>query len=168
MERTAGKAGHGSTGGAGPLPQALGILGDKWTIEVVMAAFVRVHTFGGFQAHTGMATNILADRLARLTAAGVLRLAQDDSDQRRGDYRLTEAGLDLFGLLVCIETWADHWLRDRTRSPLRLTHRPCGEPLHLRLSCPHCRQALRREDCRWRLTGAVGVAEADAADRTED
>ena len=162
--RTGAAPGADGSSPAGPLPHALAILGDKWTIEVVMAAFVRVNTFGGFQAHTGMATNILADRLARLTAAGVLRLAQDGSDQRRGDYRLTPAGLDLFGLLVCIEAWADHWLHDRTRSPMRLLHRPCGQPLQMRLSCPHCDQALRREDCRWQLAQAPAPAAAASAD----
>jgi DNA-binding HxlR family transcriptional regulator len=165
--RSTGKAGSDGRAGAGPLPQALGILGDKWTIEVVVAAFVRVNTFGGFQAHTGMATNILADRLARLTAAGVLRLTQDDSDQRRGDYRLSPAGLDLFGLLVCIEAWADHWLHDRTRSPLRTTHSPCGQPLRLRLSCPHCLQTLRREDCRWR-PAVAGTERADDDNAADD
>jgi DNA-binding HxlR family transcriptional regulator len=154
-------AGAGADGAAGgPLPQALAVLGDKWTIEVVMAAFLQVNTFGGFQAHTGMASNILADRLARLTAAGVLRLAPDETDQRRGDYRLTPAGRDLFGLLVCIEAWADHWLDARTRSPMRLTHRPCGQPLQMRLSCPQCGDGLRREDCRWQLA-AAGESRAD-------
>lgn len=158
--RSAAAAGAGGGVAAGVLPQALDILGDKWTIEVVMAAFVRVNTFGGFQAHTGMATNILADRLARLTAAGVLRQAQDGSDQRRGDYRLTPAGRDLFDLLVCIEAWADHWLQARTRSPMRLVHQPCGQPLQVRLSCPHCGQALQLGDCRWRLAGAPVAAAA--------
>ena len=71
--RTGAAPAADGSGPAGPLPHALAILGDKWTIEVVMAAFVRVHTFGGFQAHTGMATNILADRLARAADDGTLR-----------------------------------------------------------------------------------------------
>ena len=130
-----------------PLPHALDIFGDKWSIEVVMCAFVQVHSFGGFQEHTGMSTNILADRLARLTAGGILSLQQDGADQRRGNYRLTDKGLDLFGVLVCIESWADTWLRDRARSPLRLQHAPCGHRLRMVLRCHACAQPLTRDGC---------------------
>lgn len=134
-----------------PLPHALAIFGDQWGIEVLMCAFVRVDAFSGFQAHTGMSTNILADRLARLTEAGVLRREAGSEGANRGRYRLTEAGRDLFNVLVCIEAWADHWLRDRTRSPMRLLHADCGQPLRLALHCGHCRQPMRQADVRIQL-----------------
>lgn len=130
-----------------PLPHAMELFGDKWSIEVVMCTFVRVNTFSDFQAHTGMSTNILADRLARLTASGILLLVKDSTDQRRGSYRLTEKGLDVFQVLLCIETWADTWLRDRARSPMRLLHEACGQPLHLSARCDGCGMALERAGC---------------------
>ena len=126
-----------------PLPHALDIFGDKWSIEVVMCAFVRVDTFSGFQSHTGMSTNILADRLARLTAAGILSAPEAG----RGTYRLTEKGMDLFAVLVSIEAWADTWLRDRTRSPLRIMHGACGRPLEIANLCGTCGEPLLRQDC---------------------
>ena len=130
-----------------PLQHAIDFFGDKWSIEVLMCAFVRVTSFNGFQMHTGMSTNILADRLSRLTAASILVLTKDPGDQRRGSYRLTEKGRDLFAVLVCIETWADTWLRDRARSPMRLLHVSCGQPLRLSALCGGCSQPLRRDGC---------------------
>ena len=132
-----------------PLPHGIDIFGDKWSIEVLMCAFVRVNTFGGFQAHTGMSTNILADRLARLTAAGIF--SQAPKSAHGGAYRLTDKGLDLFPVLVCIETWADAWLRERARSPLRLVHAGCGQPLRMAVQCSGCGVALAVQACSLRV-----------------
>ena len=41
-------------------------------------------------------------------------------------YWLTPRGLDLYGVLVAIQHWADHWLAARLRAPIRLVHRGCG------------------------------------------
>lgn len=144
--RSAAATSAAGGGAALPLPQVLNVFGDKWTIEVLMCAFVRVTTFSGFQAHTGMATNIVADRLARLVAAGILQQVPAEAGQRRGSYRLTERGIALFPVLVQIEGWADTWMRDRVRSPMRLVHRACGQPLRLAVACDGCGQPLLRSD----------------------
>jgi DNA-binding HxlR family transcriptional regulator len=141
---------------ASPLPHALAIFGDQWSIEVLMCAFVQVDSFSGFLANTGMSTNILADRLSRLVEAGVLRREPGTDGAARGRYRLTEPGVDLFNVLVCIEAWADHWLRDRTRSPMRLVHTGCGHALRLAVRCGECHQALTRADCHVR-TGELAA-----------
>lgn len=140
-----------------PLPHALAIFGDQWSIEVLMCAFVQADSFSAFQANTGMSTNILSDRLSRLIAAGVLRREPGTEGAARGRYRLTEPGVDLFNVLVHIEAWADHWLRDRTRSPVRLVHTDCGSPLRLMLRCGHCQQPLHRGDCHVRVGEAAGT-----------
>lgn len=43
----------------------------------------------------GIATNILADRLQRLEAAGIITTSRDDEDRRKVVYRLTGKGIDL-------------------------------------------------------------------------
>jgi DNA-binding HxlR family transcriptional regulator len=53
----------------------------------------------------GIASNILADRLRRLTHAGVLRRRQDPTDGRRGIYCLTEPGIQLLPVLVQLGAW---------------------------------------------------------------
>ena len=133
-----------------PLPHCVDVFGDKWSIEVVMCMFVRACSFGDIQAHTGMATNILADRLARLAASHIIQAVAADGT-RRGAYRLSEKGAALFPVLVAIEAWADHWLRHRLRSPMQLIHRDCGKPLRLVWRCERCALPLQRDGCGMRM-----------------
>ena len=136
----------GPSPSSAPLEHCIEIFGDKWGIEIIVAAFLRVTTFGGFQRHTGISTNILSDRLARLVTLGILRQTTADEPGRTGTYELSDKGIDLYPILLAIQAWADDWLRDRYRSPVRLRHRPCGAAIQLRLSCNHCRQAMQRAD----------------------
>ena len=131
-----------------PLIHALDVFGDKWGIELVMGLFTRVRRFGDFQAQLGIATNILSERLARLQALGILRQTTDEDRHGRGAYTLCPKGVDLYLILLAIQVWADKWLRDRLRSPVKFLHRPCGQPLSVRAVCDHCGQPLSRDNSR--------------------
>ena len=63
-------------------------------------------TFKEFQeSGEGIATNILADRLRKLEAAGILDAAPDAHDGRRVTYRLTEKGIDLAPVVLELLIW---------------------------------------------------------------
>lgn len=53
-----------------------------------------------------IASNVLAERLARLEAAGILTRHRDPEDGRRWFYELTEKGIDLAPVLVEMVLWA--------------------------------------------------------------
>ena len=149
---------------SGPLSQSLVALGDKWGIEVLVCAFLRVQRFSDFATHTGIATNILADRLERLTRIGLLARDSEDRAARRAVYVLTPKGLAFYPVLVAIQHWADLWLADRLRSPVKLRHQPCGHALSLALACSTCGQPITKAQGRLVLTGenanqAVDVVE---------
>jgi DNA-binding HxlR family transcriptional regulator len=131
-----------------PLAHCFEIFGDKWSIEVLVSAFLRTRNFGDFQAQIGISTNILSDRLTRLVHLGILRLNTQKEAGRAGAYMLTEKGIALYPILLAIQAWADKWLRDRYRSPVRLKHRTCGQPLQLSLVCSSCGKALQRANAR--------------------
>lgn len=64
-------------------------------------------TYGELQkAEEGISTNILADRLKRLEAEGVVTKEPDPEHGARGLYRLTRKGLDLIPLLVEMMRWS--------------------------------------------------------------
>jgi DNA-binding HxlR family transcriptional regulator len=90
-----------------PISIALDIFGDTWSLLIVRdLMFKGLRTFSEFAcSDEQIATNILADRLARLEAAGILTKAADPTDARRVHYRLTEKGLDLAPALVEIVLW---------------------------------------------------------------
>lgn len=132
-------AGARPSAGVPVLGASLDIFGDKWGIEILLCAFFRVRRFSDFRLCTGISANILSDRLSRLVAAGVLR-------QDAPDYRLTEMGIDLYGVVVAIQDWADLWLAERYRSPLALIHRGCGEAFHPQAVCATCFAPIRQAD----------------------
>lgn len=69
--------------------------------------FKGLRTFNEFlRAGEGIASNILADRLARLEAAEIIEKMSDPSDRRRFLYRLTRKGIDLAPLLVELVLWS--------------------------------------------------------------
>jgi DNA-binding HxlR family transcriptional regulator len=63
-------------------------------------------TFKQFrQSGEGIATNILADRLHRLEAAGIIIAEREEADARRINYRLTEKGIDMAPVLLEMLIW---------------------------------------------------------------
>ena len=63
-------------------------------------------TFKEFeQSGEGIATNILADRLKNLQAAGIIETQTDPADGRKLNYRLTEKGIDLAPVLLELLIW---------------------------------------------------------------
>jgi DNA-binding HxlR family transcriptional regulator len=66
-------------------------------------------TFREFQnAGEGIATNILADRLQKLAAAGILEAERASTDGRSIHYRLTEKGIALAPVLLEMLIWGAH------------------------------------------------------------
>jgi len=63
-------------------------------------------TFKEFQeSGEGIATNILADRLQKLEAHGVITAEAEETDGRRVNYRLTEKGIDLAPVMLELLIW---------------------------------------------------------------
>jgi len=94
-----------------PVSVSLEILGDRWSLLIIRDLMVRAyHTFKEFQgAGEGIATNILAARLRKLEAAGIISTEKDQADGRRVNYRLTEKGIDLAPVMLDLLIWgAEH------------------------------------------------------------
>ena len=93
-----------------PVSISLEILGDRWSLLIVRDMMVRAfRTFKQFrESGEGIATNILADRLCKLEAAGIIVAERDSADRRRITYRLTEKGIDLAPVLLDLLIWGAH------------------------------------------------------------
>ena len=83
------------------------MLGDRWSLLIVRDLMVRgFRTFKDFQGSSeSIATNILADRLRKLEAAGIITAKVEEKDARRINYRLTEKGIDLAPVLLELLIW---------------------------------------------------------------
>ena len=84
------------------------MLGDRWSLLIIRDLMVRGYrTFKDFQGSSErIATNVLAHRLRKLEAAGIVSAETEETDARRINYRLTEKGIDLAPVLLELLIWA--------------------------------------------------------------
>lgn len=104
------------------------IMGDYWSWAVLAAAYFRLRRFDEIHEALGVATNILADRLGRMVLHGVLEKRLYQAAPTRFEYRLTEAGRDLFPVIIAMHGWSERWLCPEG-STLRLIDTRSGRPI---------------------------------------
>jgi DNA-binding HxlR family transcriptional regulator len=116
---------------------AVGIIGEKWTFLVLREVFNGVRRFADMQRRTQAPRQILSDRLSRLVGEGLLRRVpyQEEGQRARHEYRLTEKGRDLYPIIVALMHWGDRYAAAPAGPPVTLTHRDCGQPVRLQLTC---------------------------------
>ena len=124
------------------IARALSVVGDRWTLLILRDAFLGQRRFEGFQASLGVSRHRLADRLAKLVKHGVLRRERYQTRPPRWEYRLTEKGLDLYGVIVTVAEWGDKHMAGRKGPPVERVHKACGHATSLRLTCEHCGEAV--------------------------
>ena len=91
-----------------PINLTLEVVGDRWSLLVI-----RDIMFGNrrhfrellTQSEERIASNILADRLKRLTEQGILVRTDDPSHKQKGIYSLTEQGIQLLPILAQMAAW---------------------------------------------------------------
>ena len=96
-----------------PINLTLEILGDRWSLLVL-----RDMMFGDrrhfrellTRSEEGIASNILADRLKRLMAQGMITRADDPSHKQKAIYSLTAKAIELVPILALIGGWGTRHL----------------------------------------------------------
>ncbi len=96
-----------------PINMTMELLGDRWSLVVL-----RDVMFGGrtrfrellSSSLEGIASNVLASRLAKLTDAGLLSRHPVPGHRQKIDYFLTEAAIELVPLIVQLGAWGARWL----------------------------------------------------------
>lgn len=121
------------------------LTGDRWTGVIVCTQYFGIHRFDDIQAATGIATNILTDRLRTLVANGIFERRLYEIQPPRYEYFLTKKGMDLYPHALTLLYWADTWLADPDGPPLIIYHKPCGQPLTPQVVCGHCKEVLTAE-----------------------
>ena len=92
-----------------PIPEAVGLVGEKWAFLILRGAFNDLCHFEEFQAGLGIARNILSDRLGKMVAGGILERRPDPSDRRKVIYSLTKKGEALMPVVVALRQWGQEW-----------------------------------------------------------
>jgi DNA-binding HxlR family transcriptional regulator len=105
-----------------PINLTLEVLGDRWSLIII-----RDLMFGNrrhyrellTRSEEGIASNILADRLKRLTQAGMISRRDDPTHKQKAIYSLTEPAIQLLPLLAQMGAWGRR-------------HRPASDELSVR------------------------------------
>lgn len=123
------------------IANTLDLVGDKWSLLVVRDLLHGKRTYGELAASPEhIPTNILADRLKRLEAAGLIGAAAYQERPVRYAYTLTKKGRALGDVLLALVRWG----RENIPGTVTLSEAPAPD-------VPPLPAAMRRRRC-----GAVG------------
>ena len=91
-----------------PLNASVEMLGDRWSLLIIRDMMLRgFRSYKEFlECYEGIATNILADRLRKLQAYGIIVAKPNPKDARKVTYSLTPKGIDLAPVLTEMVLWA--------------------------------------------------------------
>jgi len=116
------------------IARALEQIGEWWTFLIVREALMGTRRFEEFCSNLGIARNILAARLKKLVARGILERSAAPGDARRVEYRLTEKGRALFPVVMALREWGDRWVIGPGRVPVIVVDRVKSQPIEVRVS----------------------------------
>lgn len=111
------------------MARSIGVIGDRWSLLIVRDAFDGIHRFSDFQRSLGVARNILADRLRRLVEAGILVARPTREGGAYQEYVLTEAGKNLFPVVLALRQWGERQLFTPGEPHSELIETKTGKPV---------------------------------------
>ncbi|HEX5403867.1 MAG TPA: helix-turn-helix domain-containing protein [Pseudonocardiaceae bacterium] len=125
-----------------PIAASLKVIGERWTLLAVRELSYGVHRFDQIAAYTGATRDILAERLRKLEAAGVVERRQYSEHPPRFEYYLTAAGEELYPTLRSLAEWGDRWAMDEPSVAYR---HQCGHRVQVDHLCRHCGEPVTNE-----------------------
>ena len=130
------------------IARSMALLGERWTLVILRSAFMGARRFEDYQSSTGIARNILTDRLKTLVDHDVLarRPYAEHPGRTLYEYRLTEKGLDLYPVLVSLMQWGNRYGGFDDGPPVELEHKLCGHTTTPRVVCSACGEELRARE----------------------
>jgi DNA-binding HxlR family transcriptional regulator len=122
--------------------RTLSLVGERWTIMILREAFFGVRRYGQLARNLGIPRPTLSLRLRKLVDAGLLSRVLYSTDPKRYEYRLTQAGRDLFPAVIALMRWGDTHLAGPEGPPIVLRHDTCGNPTQPHLTCNVCGEEI--------------------------
>lgn len=124
------------------------MVNDAWTILILRDSFLGVRRFDEFVNDLGIARNVLADRLGRLVANGMLETVLYEQHPPRYEYKLTEQGKDLFDVLMALWSYGERWKPPADPNRQKVIHVSCGHEAQAVAHCGNCGERLTRREVR--------------------
>lgn len=126
-----------------PLAAAVAKVGDRWALLLVEALLDGPRRFGELsEIVTGIAPNVLSQRLKHLEHEGVITSAPYSQRPPRFRYELTDQGARLAGALLLLSAWGAGSAAEATAP----AHTLCGTALEAAWYCPTCDRPVADPD----------------------
>ncbi|MCU9838709.1 helix-turn-helix transcriptional regulator [Ruegeria sp. WL0004] len=109
-----------------PVARAMSVVGDRWTLLILREAFLGTRRFDGFQDRLGITRHLLAERLKKLEALGLMHRVPYQERPLRHEYRLTPAGRAFGPVMLMLVDWATDNLPSDLRPPIRVVSHTDG------------------------------------------
>jgi DNA-binding HxlR family transcriptional regulator len=125
------------------LANALSVIGDRWTLQVIAGLLDGPKRFGELaESLVGIAPNILTSRLRQLERDGLVVATPYSQRPVRLAYALSDTGRELAGAIALLRAWGARQTGD-AEGPV---HDTCGTPLETHLYCPTCERPVDEVD----------------------
>ena len=128
------------------LSHALKMIGDRWTMQILMGAFTGVKRFDDFQQRLGIPRRTLSDRLKALGHMDLMRPRLYQERPERFAYHLTHKGMAIYEATLMTWEWELRFGEHRLALPSRLVHRTCGHAFVPQMSCEACGETVTIRD----------------------
>jgi DNA-binding HxlR family transcriptional regulator len=130
-----------------PVARAETVVGDRWTVLILRELFIGSHRFEEIQAQTGATPQMVAARLKKLEADGLVERRIYSERPVRYEYHLTKKGEAFHPVLLALRGWGEAWCKSPEEGrAVNYIHRTCRKPAGFGPLCESCGKPLRRED----------------------
>src|ERR1700752_864305 len=94
-----------------PVARSTAIVGDRWTMLIIRELFTGCARFDEIQAQTGATAQMLAARLKRLEAEGLIERGGYSPRPVRHEYLLTRMGREFSPVIFALRAWGETWCK---------------------------------------------------------
>jgi len=132
------------------IADGLDVIGDRWTLLILRAAFYGANRFDALQEATGASRSTLTRRLSALIEHDIFYKHPYSTVANRFEYKFTEKGLGLLGPSLLAAKWESDWkAANYVDMSGRLFHRHCHAYMEPKVVCRACKQDLLFEQVAW-------------------
>jgi DNA-binding HxlR family transcriptional regulator len=125
--------------------RTLEIVGEKWALLALREVFLGNRRFDEMVRRTGAPRDTLAARLKTLVASDILERRQYSEHPARYEYRLTQAGRELYPVIMTLMRWGDKHLAGE-EGPPRVFEHTCGHRFAALMVCEACGEPVAPRD----------------------
>jgi DNA-binding HxlR family transcriptional regulator len=130
-----------------PVARSQDIVGDRWSVLVLRELFMGNGRFDDLQAQSGATPQMLASRLKKLEASGLIERRPYSQRPLRHEYVLTPMGTEFYPVILALRAWGEKWCKSEEEGvAVEYTHIPCGMNPGLGTMCRHCGTELKRSE----------------------